>query len=343
VALTVLAVLAVVVASLVHLPYAVLMPGPATDVLGVQRGTDGKSAPLISVSGAPTYPTSGTLKFTTVSVRGGPGYPVTALDLVQAWLDPTEEVLPVDQVFPAEATQQQVADENKAEMVSSQQEAVVVALRAMGTTVPESVQVGQLAKDAPATGQLQVGDVIQSVGGAPATDPVAVRAAVRKIAPGQTIEVVVQRAGATVTAHPATGRAEDGRTILGIVLQRHFDFPFTVTIDAGNVGGPSAGLMFSLGVFDVLTDGALAGGASIAGTGTLDDTGTVGPIGGIAQKMVGAQRSGATFFLAPSENCADVLGHVPDGLTVVKVSTFADARDAVAEIGRGQTAALPHC
>jgi PDZ domain-containing protein len=102
-------------------------------------------------------------------------------------------------------------------------------------------------------------------------------------------------------------------------------------------------MMFSLAIYDKLTPGALTGGINIAGTGTIDSAGKVGPIGGIAQKLVGAKRGGAAWFLAPAENCNEVVGHIPDGLQVVKVATFAQARDAVKAIAAKQSASLPHC
>lgn len=336
-----------VAASVVPLPYAVLQPGPVTNVLGTSKGPDGADVPRIVIDKATTYPTSGALDFTTVRVLGGPGYRVNAVDLLVAWLSPTQDVYPVDDVFPPQATQEQVAQENHAEMVSSQQEAAAVALRATGVTVPVVVKVAQVAADAPAAGQLQAGDVLVTVGGAPAGDPAAVRAAIQKVTSGDTVDVVVRRGGAETTAHPRTGTTTntDGttRTYLGIVLATDYDLPFPVTVDAGNVGGPSAGLMFSLGIYDKLTDGALTGGRTIAGTGTIDDSGAVGPIGGIRQKMAGAQEAGATFFLAPSDNCTDVVGGEPVGVQVVKVSTFADALAAVRAIGAGHPESLPHC
>ncbi len=330
-------------ASVISLPYAIMQPGPATNVLGTTKGPDGKESPRIVISQAPTYPTTGALDFTTVRVLGGPGYPVNAFDLLGAWLDPDAEVLPVDAVFPPTVTEEQVAEENKAEMVGSQQEAAAVAVRATGHDVPLVVTISKLSPGSPSEGQLQAGDVLVSVAGAPASDPTAVRAAIQKATPGDTLDVVVTRGGANVTAHPKTGKADDGRTILGIMLSSSYSLPFPVTIDAGNVGGPSAGLMFSLGVYDKLTDGAMTGGQQIAGTGTIDDTGRVGPIGGIRQKIAGAKAAGARFFLAPSDNCAEVTSAPIDGIQVVKVTSFADARDAVTAIGQGNITTLPHC
>jgi len=333
--------------SVIPLPYAVLQPGPATNVLGSTSGKDGAQVPRIDIAQAPTYPTTGALDFTTVRVLGGPGYRVNAMDLLVAWISPDQDVHPAEELFPPQATKEQVAEENKAEMTSSQHEAAAVALRATGRTVPTVVKVVQVADGAPATGELKPGDVLISVGGVPASDPAGVRAAIQRVTAGQPVEVVVTRDGARTTTHPKTGTTTnpDGtsRTYLGIVLSTDYDLPFPVTIDAGNVGGPSAGLMFALGIYDKLTEGALTGGRTIAGTGTIDDAGTVGSIGGIRQKIAGARDAGADFFLAPAGNCADLSGGQPAGIRVVKVSAFADALADVEAIAAGRTDDLPHC
>lgn len=330
-------------AAIIPVPYAIISPGPATDVLGARVASDGTSTPRIVIEKATTYPTTGALDFTTVSVRGGPGYPVNIVDVLSAWIDPARDVLPVDEVFPPQATKEQVAEENRLEMSASQQEAAAVALRALGYSLPQEVRIGAIPAGSPSEGQLKVGDVLVSIGGVASTDPDAVRAAVQKVTVGDTVEVVVTRDGAQVTARPGTRKAADGRTVLGIVLTPSYKLPFPVTIDAGNVGGPSAGLMFSLGVYDKLTEGAMTGGVKIAGTGTISDNGDVGPIGGIRQKVIGAQRAGATYFLAPADNCAELNDAVPEGITVVKVESFEVAKSAVAAIGKGDTGALPRC
>lgn len=331
------------VGNLVHLPYAVMMPGPISDVLGQERHANGQTGDLIVIEGQRTYPTSGALDFTTVRVNGGPGYPVNVWDVLAAWVDPAQDVYPVEALFPRQQTAQEVEAENQAEMVDSQQEAAAVALRKVGFAVPERIKVGQVAKDAPSGDVLKVGDVITSVSGVAASSADAVRAAIQKTAPGTPIDVVVQRGGAPLTLHPNTGKSADGRTVLGIVLAVDFSFPFSVKIDVGSVGGPSAGTMFSLGIYDKLTEGAMTGGKKIAGTGTIDSAGHVGPIGGIRQKMVGAKQGGATFFLAPAGNCDEVRDHVPDGIQVVKIATFDEAEQAVTSIGKGATEGLPHC
>ncbi|MEO8828678.1 S16 family serine protease [Lapillicoccus sp.] len=332
-----------VAGTLVHLPYAVMMPGPISNVLGQTTHADGTASALIVIDGHPTFPTTGSLDFTTVRVSGGPGYPVNVWSVLSAWVDATEEVYPVDALFPPQQTQDQVQQENTAEMVDSQQEATAVALRKAGIAVPEKVSVASVTSDAASGSALQAGDVLVSVGGTAIDSAATARAAIQKTTPGGTANLVVDRKGAQVAVAAKTGTSADGRTVLGVLLKVDFEFPFKVTIDAGAVGGPSAGLMFSLGVYDKLTDGSLTGGKNIAGTGTIADSGAVGPIGGIRQKMVGAQRGGATFFLAPADNCTEVRGHVPDGLQIVKVATFDEGEAAVKKIGTGDTASLPTC
>lgn len=130
--------------------------------------------------------------------------------------------------------------------------------------------------------------------------------------------------------------------MLGVRLQAAYDFPFEVTIHAGDVGGPSAGTMFALAIRDVLTPGAMTGGKQIAGTGTIDDAGHVGPIGGIRQKVVGANEAGARYFLTPADNCAELKGEVPDEITPVRIATFDDAVKAV-EMIAAERGPLPQC
>jgi Lon-like protease len=323
--------------TFVGLPYVVMSPGPATNILGM---VDGK--PLLSIEGATTYPTSGSLDFTTVSVDGGPGVRVTVYDLAQAWLSGSEEVLPEDQIFPPQQTEKDAKAEGAAEMAGSQSVATATALRAIGRTVPEMVVIADVPADSPSKGVFQTDDVLVSIDGDPVTSSDAVRAAVQRHRPGDSFPVVVRRNGTERTVTARTGEV-DGRTVMGVGLRLDYDLPVDVTLRTGNVGGPSAGLMFSLAIYDALTPGELTGGKRIAGTGTLDDAGTVGPIGGIRQKLVGARRAGADFFLAPAENCSEVVGHVPSGLRVVKVGSFDEGVAAVRDIGTGDTASLPTC
>ncbi|MGO4493435.1 S16 family serine protease, partial [Arthrobacter sp. 2YAF22_2] len=161
---------------------------------------------------------------------------------------------------------------------------------------------------------------------------------------GKPVTVVVDRNGSQLPLTITPGKASNGRYLLGVVLQYKFKFPFDVKISLDKVGGPSAGMMFALGIVDTLTPGDLTGGRHIAGTGTITPDGVVGAIGGIDQKMVGARSGGATMFLAPAANCDDVVGHIPAGMQVVKVESLAEARHAVEVAATGgDTSGLPAC
>ena len=331
----------IVVGSVVHLPYAVMSPGPTQDTLGTSG--DGKKSPIIAVTGLPTYPTEGALLFTTVRVEGGPGYPVDAWDVLQAWVDPAQDVFPVDDIFDPQVTKEEVAEENAIQMEGSQEEATAVALRAIGKDVPTHIAVAGLTPTSRAKDVLKPGDRLKAIGSEPITTTQAVRDALQKARPGDTVTLTLTRGGKDQKVDVPTIEGQNGRTALGVLLGLDHDFPATVKIDAGAIGGPSAGLMFSLGIYDKLTPGALAGGRQVAGTGTIDDEGKVGPIGGIRQKLAGARADGAQFFLAPAGNCDEVVDHVPDGLEVFKVGTFDEARTAVESLAEGRTGSLPRC
>jgi len=333
------AVVIAAVMGLIHVPYAILKPGPVTNTLG--DGDDGK--PLITVEAeAKTYPTSGALDFTTVSVFGGPSNEVSVWQWIGGHLDQSNEVLPEDVLFPKGVTSTEVQKQNAAEMVDSQQEAVAVALRALGRSVPEVVTVRELTKGSPASGALRAGDILVSIDGTAVTTPDGVRAVVRAHKPGERAVFAVRRDGKQQVVSVRTA-ASEGHTVVGVFLKASFDFPIKVNINTGDVGGPSAGMMFSLGVYDKLTPGPMTGGTSIAGTGTINSAGAVGPIGGIRQKLAGARRGGATWFLAPAGNCDEVVGNIPEGLEVVKVATFEQARQAVQAIAVRRTGSLLRC
>jgi Lon-like protease len=328
-------VLLVAVVALLPVPYAVLSEGPALNTLSAPTGK-----PLIEISGHPTYPTTGGLYLTTVSILGGPR-PVTLPTVLRAWLDPHQQAVPVEAVFPPGQTAEQADQEVRQEMTDSQTAARAAALAELG--IPVTISVASVAKGAPSARTLRGGDVLLAVQGRAVTGYTSLRAALAGVAPGGAVSVRLRRAGSEQNAEVTTTKDDTGRTILGIIPD--FRFPFSVKIQINNIGGPSAGLMFALGIIDKLTPGDLTGGRQIAGTGEISPDGTVSPIGGIDEKMLGARRAGATWFLAPAENCDEVVHHVPAGLHLVKVSTVHGARQAVEAIAAGGAAAasLPSC
>lgn len=337
--LAVVVVIAVAALNLIHVPKVIMRPGPVTNTLGKTGNT-----PVIEVKGAKTYPTSGALDFTTVSMAGGPQYPVSVMDWLRAkYLDDDAEIYPEDIWFPQGATSQQVQQQSTAEMTNSQQTAEVVAMRAAGVTVPESVKVVQLQPGAAAQGTLKAQDVLTELNGHKITSLKSVSTVMAKVKAGTTVPVTVKRGSTTLHLKVPTSAGDDGHAVFGIAISPSYQFPYQVKVNAGDVGGPSAGTMFTLAIYDLLTPGALTGGHKIAGTGTMSEDGSVGPIGGIREKMLGAKRAGAKFFLAPNSDCNEAKGHVPAGLTVIKVDNLQEALAAVKKVAAGKTSGFAGC
>jgi len=324
--------------ALIPVPYVIFGPGPVLNTLGAIDGHR-----LISVTGTQSYPTKGTLDMTTVRVYGGPGARVSLVTAIRAWLSDSRAVLPEEAVFPPGQTQQESQNQDRLLMLSSQTSATAAALGALNIPVPTTLNIAGISPDVPASKVLKPKDVLLKVGDSPIRDLTQLRALLQRTEPGDDVRLTVRRGTADVEVVARTTRGEDGQTLLGVFLDPKFQFPFTVKIDIPDVSGPSAGMVFALGIIDTLTPGDLTGGKRIAGTGTIDADGTVGPIGGIQQKLVGSRRAGADYFLAPSVNCDEVKGHVPDGLQVVKVSTLTDARRAMDAIATGHPQGLPGC
>jgi PDZ domain-containing protein len=320
-------------------PYVIEQPGPAYNVLGTD---DGK--PIISIKNATTYKTSGNLDLLTVQIAGNRTKTPNWLELLGAWLDPAKSILPIDQVFPANQTQEESTAESTAMMEQSQQEAIAVALRNLGYTVPVQLYVSEVSKNSPSSGQIVAADFVQRVDGISVATIEELRKQVNEFDGKTPLSIELLRDGKIVTFSITPKKDETGAYRIGILVGYKYDFPVQIDLQLADVGGPSGGMMFALGIFDKLTPGSLTGGNYIAGTGTIDGSGAVGPIGGIQQKMFGAQLAGAKYFLAPKDNCIDVVGHIPTGLQVFKVTNFKDALTAVEKIGKGENlSSLPKC
>lgn len=336
---TVVTMLLVAVAALIPVPYAISSPGPTRDTLGTHDGE-----PLIVVTdGAPTYDTSGRLLLTTVSVAGGPGYPVTLFSLVRGWMDPARAARPVEEVFAPSESKEEIDERNQAAMISSQENATVAALEVLGHDVPAVLHVVDTVPGSGAEGVAEADDVVVALDGTPVHSFSELTELLEAVTPGTEVALTVQRDGGEVDLPVTTTEGPQGQALLGVYIDPEFDMPVDVEIQIDNIGGPSAGMMFALGIVDRLTPEDETGGQTIAGTGTVDVSGRVGPIGGIRQKLVGALRDGAGWFLVPAANCEEVVGHVPAGLRTVRVETLEDALDAVVAIGEGEATGLPAC
>ncbi|MEO3888237.1 PDZ domain-containing protein [Nonomuraea sp. B5E05] len=309
-----------VVGALQKVPYVVLSPGPTENTIG-----EVDKKPVISIKGRQTYPTKGALSLVTVAYQGGPAAQIDLLTALRGWIDPTVAVVPQETIFAPDRDPKEVEEENTVEMSNSQDSATAAALNELKIPYNMVVSVVSTEKGKPAEGKLRKGDEINSVDGKPAKNVDVVGDAVKAHKPGQKVVFNVTRNGTKLDVTVPTIAGPEGQTLVGVLMQATFKFPFDVDINVGDVGGPSAGLMFSLGILDKLTPGELTGGKRIAGTGTIQPTGEVGAIGGIAQKMVGAKESGAIVFLTPADNCAEAMKAVPDGLRLVKADTLHNA------------------
>jgi Lon-like protease len=335
-----------VVLSVLPTPYLIEQPGPVFNTLGSNE-FDGKQTPLITVEGHQTYPTGGTLDLLTVSVVGNQDQRPNWAEIVGAWLDPSKAVIPVEAIYPSGVSNKQVDEQNTIDMEQSQKSAVTAALAHEGFHVGTAISVSTVAKGSPADGKLEKGDVIRSINGVDLrenSDVDSVRALVAKNK-GKTATVVYSKAGSSALATAKiTPVQQSGTWLLGIGATVAYTFPFTVSLKLADVGGPSAGQMFALGVIDKITPGQLNGGKKVAGTGTITASGAIGAIGGIRQKMYGARDAGATVFLAPKSNCDEVTGHIPSGLSVYAVSTLDDSVKVLDTIAaKGDTSTLPTC
>ena len=327
---------AIAVSVLVPVPYVILGPGPTLNTLG----KDSAGRPLITISGHPTYPVNGHLNMVTVSYQGCQGNQFNIFTALVAWLNPHEAVVPESEICPAGQTQQQTQEQDTAQMTSSQQTATAAALTELHIPYSTEVVVVQAEKGFPAYGVLKAGDVITAIDGHPVTTAASLTNLIHAHPAGSALTVTISRKGQAQQVQVET-RESGGHPVMGVEIEEQYKFPFDVKFSVGDIGGPSAGMMFALGIIDKLTNDNLTGGKFIAGTGEIEASGKVDAIGGIQQKMVGARDAGATVFLTPASNCADTKGAVPAGMRLVKVSTLNQAVTYLQDIKAGQP--VPSC
>ena len=343
----VLVVVALIVAVFtVPINVVIEAPGPTWNVL--DNGSS-SSQDVLKVSGTETYPTQGALRMTTVSVSGCPGYPVTTADLIAAWFSADKRIVDRNEVCPQDQSAEQVEETGKAQMTASQDSAVIAALVETGKAGAMHLTVTEVTEQQTST-EIQAGDVLETItpqGGQTTTlaSFSQLRELMTTIPEGTRVTLGVRRGDQKASAALTTIAPQEGTTgsLLGLSLKISVDSPVEATFGLSDVGGPSAGMMFALGVVDEITPGSLTGGKDISGTGTIDMTGQVGPIGGIQQKMAGARESGSTFFLAPASNCNEVTGHEPKGMQVFAVNTLHEAVAATEAIASGNTSGLATC
>lgn len=326
------------VAFLLPVPYVKLSPGPTYNVIG-----EVNSSPVIKITGVQTYPTTGNLDMLTVMESGGPRGGLTFVDAMASWFNPADAVLPRELIYPDNISGEDVKQQQAIMFSTSESDAIAAALTYLKMPVETKVVVTAVYSDTPAFGLLEPADEIVSVNGEATSEPINVSDAVRGAPIGTPLTFAINRGGKaqTVTVTSAENPEKPGTAYVGIGVGRFYAAKFDINFTLQEVGGPSAGTMFSLGIIDKLTPGDLAKGRHIAGTGTISPDGKVGAIGGIRQKLAGARAAGAELFLIPAVHCKEAEGFIPDGLTVTPINTLAEAVSAVEKWTSGGT--VPSC
>lgn len=331
-----LAVLLVVV----PVPFVSWSPGGTRDTLGSGTG----AGPIIRVSGIDTYPTTGRLDMTILATTPAGARLSLPQALLAYWL-PSRDALPREVVYDPGKSVEEVEGEDAEMMETAQDAAVVAALRADGQPVIERPAVASVTVGGPAHERLLPGDLVTAVGKVPTPTDRAVREAIQRTKVGETITFTVirakeQRRVKVITAESTT---QSDTPVVGITLGPGYDYQPDISYDLQDIGGPSAGLVFALAIYDKITDGPLLGGRHVAATGTISAKGLIGPIGAIQQKIAGAEQAGATHFLVPAANCADLAGLHTD-LSLIRVATLNEAISALQTLDTPEAAqTLPRC
>ncbi|MHA7649014.1 YlbL family protein [Mycobacterium sp. ML4] len=321
-----------VLLAVVTVPFVSLGPGPTFDTLGE---VDGKQ--VVEIEGTQTHPTTGHLNMTTVSQRDD----LTLGEALSLWVSGQEQLVPRDLIYPPGKSRDEVDKANNADFKTSEDSAQYAALGYL--KYPEAITVATVTDPGPSAGKLKAGDAIDAVDRTPVANVEQFTSLLKNTKPGQVVTIDYRRKNEPPGVAEITLGTNKDRDygFMGVAVQDAPWAPFTVDFNLANIGGPSAGLMFSLAVVDKLTTGDLAGSTFVAGTGTISVDGKVGPIGGITHKMAAARSAGATVFLVPAKNCYEAMSDVPSGLKLVKVETLASAVDALHAMTSG--AATPSC
>ncbi len=321
-----------VLLAAVRVPFVSLGPGPTFNTLGEY---DGKQ--VVDIKGAEIKPTSGNLNMTTVSQRDQ----FTLGEALAMWVSGQQQLVPRDLVYPPDKSRDDIDKANDEEFKDSEANAEYAALGYLDYA--PAVTVAAVNDGGPAVDKLAAGDAIDAVNGTPTATLDEFTALLKATKPGEQMVLDFRRKNAPAGTVTVTLGSHPDRDYgyLGVSLLNAPWAPFTVDFNLANIGGPSAGLMFSLAVVDKLTTGDLNDDKFVAGTGTIAPDGAVGPIGGITHKMTAAHDAGATVFLVPADNCDEAVTAEQDGMRLVKVETLGGAVDALHALSTDGDA--PHC
>ena len=294
---TKIAVIVLVLASLfLPSPFVILSPGNPQNILGS----------AITITGAESYPTTGKLSVTSVMVTDPDSY-ITGFDVLYGWFDKNRAVLPRVEVYPKGESAADSKKSGAEEMSSSQTNATAAALSFLGYKTSSNLVITEVNEKTNAYKLLLKSDIVITVDDKKFLSASEIMRYLDQKQPGDLVSIKVLRSGGEIiTKQIKLSARDDGSAFIGVNIQQNFDFPFEVKIQLAETGGPSGGLIFALGVVEKLTQADLIRGRNIAGTGTITADGQVGPIGGIAEKIIGAKKDGVKIFLAPIENCTDI-------------------------------------
>jgi Lon-like protease len=296
----------------VELPYLAWSAGPVSD-----------AADAVEIEGPQIYTPDGELLMLTVVSQD-----INLFEAAIAAVDPTIDLVRKERVRPPDESDEEYRTRVLAQMDESQIRAITVALNELGfDMVPIDVQLVEIVEGLPGDGPLELGDVITTVAGVPIERAADVTTALESHSPGETIEIRIIREGTDQTAEVTLASRDDDpdAPFIGIVVRERTEPPFPVSLEAGNIGGPSAGMMHALAIIDTLTPGEMTKGHIIAGTGTIQLDGSVGNIGGVRQKVAGAEAAGASVILVPAGNYEEALTAYRNGIEIVPVATLAEA------------------
>lgn len=327
--------------ALLPVPFVRLSPGPLFNTIGEARGKE-----LIKISGVETYATTGALNMTTVSETGGPYGQLILFDAVVAWFNPTQTVIPTSQQYPNLTDREQVKAESRRMFSTSQANAIAAALDYLKIPAEQIVRVDSVVIGAPADGKVEPGDLVLAVNQKPVTTSEQVVEYVQAEKPGTKIILTLKRNEEVfdVAIISEESKVKPGAASVGVAIGPSIDPPFDIEFELEDVGGPSAGMMFTLGIIDELSAKEITFGKKIAGTGTVNVIGEVGPVGGILQKIAASEKAGMDLFLLPLVNCNNFSKASFGKMPVIAVQNIAEAAFAIETFATTQsTAGLNTC
>jgi Lon-like protease len=316
----------VLAANTITVPYFAIAPGSAVAV-----------GPLVTVQDGPSYPAEGTIYLTTVSLRR-----VTMFEAIQGWIDPAIDVVEERVILPPQVSRSELREFNLELMDTSKEQALGVAFEKLDFDAiqGDGAEVVQVLPDTPADGVLEPGDAIVAVDGKDIGVHIEAVRLIGDRRPGDEVRLRIEPQGGgearDLTVRLAASPTDPERALLGVTLRTRdlrFDFPYEVDIASERIGGPSAGLAFTLQVLDVLTDGELTGGLRVAATGTIELDGSVGAVGGVAQKTVAVRDAGIDLFLVPASEVEQARRHAGQALQIAPVRDLDDALRVLASLG----------